>query len=75
MMIQMQGNTCKPTCVGCDELEKLECKFDERLREHETRINNITVQLAGINTKLNIVLGGLGVVMTTIIGVVVEMWF
>lgn len=75
MMIQMQSNTCKPSCVGCDELEKLEGKFEERLREHETRINNITVQLMGISTKLNIVLGGLGVVMTTVIGMIVKMWF
>ena len=71
----MQGNVGKPTCAGCDELEKLECKFEERLREHENRINNMNVQLMGISTKLNILLGGLGVVMTTVIGMIVKMWF
>lgn len=74
-MIIMQASTCKPLCAGCDELEKLECKFEERFRDHENRINDITVQLMGISTKLNIVLGGLGVVMTTIIGMIVKMWF
>ena len=63
------------SCVGCSELEKLETKFEARLSEHEHKITDITVQLVSIGTKLNIVLGGLGVVMTTILGIVVKAWF
>lgn len=62
-------------CEAVRELKEIVAGHEQHLQKHDEQLIHGTTNFAVINTKLNIVLGVLAVVGTTVCGVVIKMMF